>query len=182
MTFKEYLINEGKWGRMVAGGALMTNNLLGNFASDWSKYYQGTNNPEKEARAEQVLSQKYDIPEDAEKAIKVAVYIFTGDEGKSAEQIREYLEKTGVVESGYKTKVQKGGGPARSYWQVEPKTAMDLVKNSSAFFGSKFHKKFGKNALKVVQTWDEKKWSTALERYDSLAATMAAAKWLSTDW
>ena len=62
----------------------------------------------------------------------------------------KYLQHTGAVESLYKTKVQYGGGPARSYWQVEPKTAMDVVKNSSAFFGKKVSRKIRSKCVKEV--------------------------------
>ena len=94
----------------------------------------------------------------------------------------KYLQHTGAVESLYKTKVQYGGGPARSYWQVEPKTAMDVVKNSSAFFGKKFHAKYGKNALRKLQSLNEAQWADVLERYDEIGAVMATAKWLATNW
>jgi len=59
---------------------------------------------------------------------------------------------------------------------------MDLVKNSAPLFGKKFHKYFGKNALKQAQTFDKQKWSEGLERFDRLAATMAAAKWIASGW
>ena len=35
--------------------------------------------------------------------------------------------RTGLAETGYSTTRQYGGGPARSYWQVEPSTAVDLL-------------------------------------------------------
>ena len=90
--------------------------------------------------------------------------------------------RTGAVESLYKTKIQYGNGPARSYWQVEPKTAMDVVKNSSAYFGKKFHAKYGKNALRKLQSLNETQWADVLEKYDELGAIMATAKWLATSW
>tara|TARA_Y100000593_G_scaffold24909_1_gene49598 strand:- start:1246 stop:1731 length:486 start_codon:yes stop_codon:yes gene_type:complete len=37
--------------------------------------------------------------------------------------------RTGMAETGYKTIRQYGGGPALSYWQVEPATAHDIVNN-----------------------------------------------------
>jgi len=181
-TFKEFYIEEGKLGKAIVMGTLAASSVFGNFVDDWSKYYQTTNNPAKEARATKVLDAGYTVPSDAKKAIDVAIYIFAGDEGKDAFLLKDYLEKTGAVESGYRTKVQYGGGPARSYWQVEPETAMDLVKNSSAYFGKKFHRVFGDDALKRMQGWDKQTWSKMLEKYDSLGAAMAAAKWLATSW
>lgn len=182
ITFKQYLIKESKLGSILSAGALAASSLYGDFAKDWSKNYQTSNNPEKEARANQVISKGYNVPSDAQRAIRIAADIFDGDEGKTRAKIVEYLRHTGAVESGYNTRVQSGGGPARSYWQVEPRTAMDLVKNSSVFFGRKFHAHFGENALRNAQTWDEKKWSIGLERYPELGAVMAAAKWLASSW
>lgn len=182
ITFKQYCINEGRFGNMMGAAALAANTMYGDFASDWSKHYQTSNDQNKETRARSIANSKYTIPPEAERAIQVAASIFAGDEGKTHQQIVEYLRHTGAVESGYRTKVQYGGGPARSYWQVEPATAMDLVKNSAPLFGKKFHAKFGKNALKQAQTFDIKKWATGLEKFDELGATMAAAKWIASGW
>tara|TARA_R110000782_G_scaffold9376_2_gene30272 strand:- start:26 stop:577 length:552 start_codon:yes stop_codon:yes gene_type:complete len=181
-TFKQYHIEEGKIGKALAMGALATSSLFGNFVQDWSSYYQTSDDPQKEARATAVLQSDITAPADAKMAIRIAARIFAGDEGHSEREFIDVLEKTGAVESGYRTKVQDGGGPARSYWQVEPKTAMSLVKNSHQYFGSKFHKAFGKDALKILQSYDEKAWSNILEKNDALGATIAAAKWLSTPW
>ncbi len=181
-TFNEYVIEEGKFGKMAAMGALAASSAFGNFVQDWSKHYQTSQDPAKEARATAVLKQGFKVPQDAMKSIKVASYIFDGDDGHSAKELTEYLQKTGAVESAYGTKVQGGGGPARSYWQVEPKTAMDLVKNSSAYFGPKFRKTFGENALKQLQGLNEQQMSDLLLKNDDLAATMAAAVWIRSSW
>lgn len=167
---------------MIGGFALGASSLIADFPKDWSKHYQTSNNPEKETRARAIVSSNYKIPESAEKAIQIAASIFAGDEGKTHAQLVEYLRHTGAVESGYRTKVQAGGGPARSYWQVEPKTAMDLVKNSSPLFGKKFHAVFGKNALLAAKAFDEAKWSKGLEKHNEIGATMAAAKWIASGW
>lgn len=181
VSYKQY-VTEGRFGRMLGLGAMAASTLHGDFAKDWSKHYQTSNDPKKETRARVVTSKPYNVPADAERAIQVAADIFAGDEGKTREQIVEYLRHTGAVESGYTTKVQRGGGPARSYWQVEPATAMDLVKNSAPLFGKKFHARFGAEALKQAQTFDMKKWSLGLEKYPELGATMAAAKWIASGW
>lgn len=181
-TFNEFVIEEGKLGKLAAVGALAASSAFGNFVNDWSKHYQTSLDPAKEARATAVLKQGFKVPQDAINPIKVASYIFDGDGGHSAEELTEYLEKTGAVESAYGTKVQGGGGPARSYWQVEPKTAMDLVKNSSAYFGPKFAKTFGENALKYLQGLNEQEMSDLLLERDDLAATMAAAVWIRSSW
>lgn len=175
-------LQPGILAKALALGALASASVFGNFAQDWSKYYQGTSNPEKTARAEKVLQAGYKVPAAAAASIDVASSIFAGDRGHSKKQIADYLEKTGAVETGYSTKVQLGGGPARSYWQVEPATAMSLVKNSSKFFGPKFKSKFGEKNFESMKSWGEKEWSKALETNSDLAATMAAAKWISTSW
>jgi len=200
-TFQEYVIEEGKFGKLAAMGALAASSVFGTapntaafggFVDDWSDYYQtfgSSSKPalqakakENEARATAVLNAGYTVPADGKEAIAIAAAIFDGDDGHSAAELKDYLEKTGAVESGYRTKVQGNDGPARSYWQVEPKTAMSLVKNSHQYFGSKFHKAFGEDALKRLQDYDEKAWSDILETNDALGATMAAAKWISTSW
>ena len=196
-TFQEYVIEEGKFGKLAAMGALAASSVFGTpntaaFVDDWSDYYQtfgSSSKPalqakakENEARATAVLNAGYTVPADGKEAIAIAAAIFDGDDGHSAAELKDYLEKTGAVESGYRTKVQGNDGPARSYWQVEPKTAMSLVKNSHQYFGSKFHKAFGEDALKRLQDYDEKAWSDVLETNDALGATMAAAKWISTSW
>lgn len=182
VSFKQYCVQEGRLSSMIGAAAVAAGSLHGDFVKDWSKNYQTSNDPAKERRAQAVIDSNYTVPADAERAIQIAASIFAGDEGKTHEQLVEYLRHTGAVESGYRTKVQSGGGPARSYWQVEPATAMDLVKNSSAYFGKKFHKHFGSNALINAQRFDEQKWSLGLERYNELGATMAAAKWLASSW
>ena len=176
------MIEEGKLAKLAAMGAIAASSAFGNFVTDWSKYYQTSQDPSKEARATQVIQKGFNVPQTAKEAIDVAAHIFDGDDGHSASELKDYLEKTGAVESAYATKIQKGGGPARSYWQVEPATAMDLVKNSSPLFGPKFHKTFGKDALKIMQTWDAKTWAKNLESNDKLAASMAAAKWIASPW
>ena len=59
---------------------------------------------------------------------------------------------------------------------------MDLVKNSSAYFGPKFRKRFGDNALKYLQGLNEQEMSDLLLKRDDLAATMAAAVWIRSSW
>lgn len=182
ITFKQYCVEEGRLGSIAAGAALAASSAYGDFVKDWSKHYQTSQDPNKELRARQVVDSNYTVPEPAEKAIQAAAYMFAGDEGKTHEQLVEYLRKTGAVESGYRTKVQSGGGPARSYWQVEPATAMDLVKNSAPYFGKKFHARYGQGALVKLQKLDQNQWSQVLEKYDELGAVMAAAKWIASRW
>lgn len=155
---------------------------------NWSANYQTTNNPEKEARAMEVLK-NFDtstMPKEAVNAVKKAVYIFEGDKGQTAESITQNLNAIGAIESNYTTKVQTGGGPARSYWQVEPTTAQDNLVNGSALLGKKFNEVFeryakdGKTAIEYLKGLTLEEWSDVLEKDDELGAAMAIHKLLRT--
>lgn len=168
--------------RIALGFLMIVSSVNADFVKDWSKFYQTSLDSSKENRARLVIENGYNVPKPAQNAIEIAADIFDGDEGKTKKQLIKYLSHTGAVESLYQTKVQYGGGPARSYWQVEPKTAMDVVKNSSAYFGKKFHAKYGETALKKLQSLNEAQWADVLEKYDEIGAIMATAKWLATSW
>ena len=165
-----------------------TKNILTNekIVNDWGTLYQTTNDPKKNKRALKAISKDYKVPDEAVKAIDAASTVFEGDKNLSKKELIEYGNAIGQIESGYKTKVQIGGGPARSYWQVEPKTALDLLNNSSAIFGEKFEKLFsgnskytysgdGMSAVKYLSSLSEEKMSILLKRDDTLAAVMALA-------
>ena len=165
-----------------------TKNVLTNekIVNDWGTLYQTTNDPKKNKRALKVISKNYKVPNEAVKAIDAASTVFEGDKNLSKKELIEYGNAIGQIESGYKTKVQIGGGPARSYWQVEPKTALDLLNNSSAIFGKKFEELFsgkskykyssdGQSAVKYLSSLSEEKMSILLKRDDTLAAVMALA-------
>lgn len=151
----------------------------------WARFYQTDNDPEKRERATLVIKNGVDAPEDAMSAIQTAVYIFGGDEGVTPNVLTELLIYTGKIESNYTTKIQKtknGEGPARGYWQVEPKTAVDLLLNSRAYFGPKFKSVFGDELLRVVKVNDKRTRDYVAEKIlndDNLAASFAAAKWIS---
>ena len=143
----------------------------------WGTTYQTTNDPKKNARALKAISDTYNIPTEAQNSIQSIVPIFVGDKGFTAQELTELANAIGQIESGYKTKVQIGGGPARSYWQVEPTTALDLLNNSSAIFGPKFEKffsiKYGTNAVKFLASKSKKEMSQLLESDSDLAVAMA---------
>ena len=143
----------------------------------WGTTYQTTNNPEKNARALKAISDTYIVPNEAQKSITTIVPIFEGDKGFTAKELTELANAIGQIESGYKTKVQIGGGPARSYWQVEPTTALSLLNNSSAIFGEKFKKvfsiKYGQTPVKFLASRSKKEMSTLLESDSDLAVAMA---------
>jgi len=155
---------------------IMTNEDIVN---NWGTFYQTTNDSKKNKRALKVLNKNYTVPEEAKKSIATAAKVFEGDKGLSQTQLIQYGNAIGQIESEYKTKIQKGGGPARSYWQVEPKTALDLLNNSSAIFGTKFESALSKykvnnmSAVKYLASLSEEQMSSLLETDSDLAAIMA---------
>jgi len=44
-------------------------------------------------------------------------------------EAQQLILATGAAESGYRNLIQTGGGPALSYWQIEPDTAIDNLKS-----------------------------------------------------
>jgi hypothetical protein len=123
------------------------------------------------------------VPEDAKKAIETAVYI-TGTDKKSTtgnvqnpEKLKNHLYHIGLFESNYETKKQYEGGPARSYWQIEPNTARDTL-NQNKLFGNKFNEifsvKYGENPRERLSMMDDSSLSNVLEKDDELAATLAS--------
>lgn len=156
------------------------------FAEQWSENYHGKADLEKEERAYEVITSDYEVPKDAMKGILDAAYVFEGDRGFDKESIVNGLSKIGAIESNYTTKVQKDEGPARSYWQVEPVTAKDLLENSSGLFGDKFNETFAQygegdeTAYEVLADKSPKELSVLLESDTSLGAAFATAKMITT--
>ena len=150
---------------------------------NWSTLYQTSNDPEKEQRAKDILNKNYTVPDEAKNSIAIASKIFENDKGLTQTQLMQYGSAIGQIESEYKYKrqglktVDDGLGVARSYWQIEPTTALSLFKNSSAIFGKKFKKefsnKYGKNPIKYLASLSEEQMSQLLESDSDLAATVA---------
>ena len=158
----------------------MNANPHSSFVQDWSANYQTEQDPKKEKRAKESLESDWEVPEDAEGPLDKASTIFEGDSGFTKDELYKYGANTGQIESGYKTRVQNGGGPARSYWQVEPDTALDLLTNSSALFGPKFEEMFsGKygsenmSAREGLSLMSADEMSKLLEEDDDLGATFS---------
>ena len=159
---------------------IMTNDKI---AKDWSTLYQTSDDPVKEQRAKDILNTDYTVPLEAKNSIAIGAKIFEGDKGLSQTQLIQYGSAIGQIESEYKYKrqglktVDDGKGVARSYWQIEPTTALSLFQNSSAIFGEKFEKvfstKYGKNSVKYFASLSKEKMSELLESDSDLAATIA---------
>lgn len=165
-------------------GGLDASNMNANphssFVQDWSTNYQTDKDPVKERRALASLEGEWELPEDAKGPLDTASTIFEGDSGFTKDELYKYGANTGQIESGYKTRVQKSGGPARSYWQVEPTTALDLLTNSSNLFGPKFEEMFADkygsenmSAREGLSLMSEDEMSKLLEEDDALGATFS---------
>jgi hypothetical protein len=152
----------------------------------WGNNYHGSASEKKRKRAYEVVSSDFTVPDEALNSIAKASYIFDGDNNFSGEQLSSLLKNIGAIESNYTTKVQKGKGPARSYWQVEPSTAKSLLNNSSKLFGPKFNKEFAQyaegdtTASQVLADKSLKELSALLEADSNLGAAMATAKIVTT--
>ena len=175
-----------KANKMFPLGQGVENDIPGfDFVTNWGKYYQTDDSLIKNTQARYRLALDYTVPKEAEASIDIAADIFDTDKGYSAEDITGFLTKIGQIESQYKTKVQKNNGPAKSYWQVEPKTAMSLVKNSSAYFGEKFEEQFNNSswntkgsALSSLRGLNKSQMTKLLLEDSDLAAVFAAGKLL----
>ena len=163
----------------------------------WSKYYQTSRSKLKELNAIAKLTLPYTVPKDALNSINKAANIFEGqmvtDGRLSKEIIVDYLSKIGQIETEYKYKKQKTNKPviektkflARSYWQIEPRSAESLIKENlktnNPLFGNKFETTFrksypkGNSVLEHLSTLSQKELAKTLENDSDLAATMAAA-------
>ena len=173
-------------GRLIAvegidGTSMSTSEWNAFVCESWSKYYQTSQDPAKERRCAGVLERSFKTPVDAKRAIDTAAGIFKGDNNWTEDQLIGYLGPLGKIESNYTTRIAGGGRSERSYWQVQPRTASDLVNNSSALFGPKFEAAFSeyatgdKTVVKTMQDWSSSKWSKELLENDALGASMSAA-------
>ena len=166
----------------------------GYLVNQWSKNYQGEDKFKDKARAVSELTFKsFDVPEEALAQISQVANVFSGQNNFSEDNIVEMLSAIGYIESKYQTKVQKDGGPARSYWQVEPKTAKDILKQNlqanNPILGQKFEDLFkskyadqigNRTALQYFASLNTKQLSKLLEQDGLFAATMAGFKVVTT--
>lgn len=89
--------------------------------------------------------------------------LFSGDENTSPSKLRDMMYKISLIESGGGgADVQKGGGPAVGWWQVEPSTARDLIKNSSALLGNKVQAFLGMT-LDEIKSMNDNTFTTFLK-------------------
>ena len=88
-----------------------------------------------------------------------------GDKYGSKEAV-DLVLATGIVESRYEYIKQMGDGPARSFWQVEPTTAVDTLAHFLVHRSSLMQKCAEATLvdLKYWQNYDEKIWEEILEK------------------
>ena len=164
----------------------------------WSKYYQGENNQEDKKRAiDDLRIGSNNMPQEAADEINQVANVFDKDKGFSKDQITEILSAIGFIESKYKTKIQGNNGPARSYWQIEPSTAKDILAENlkamkdgkaqllgpkfEALFKSKYADVIGnRTALEYFASLNKNQLQELLLRDGVFAASMAAHKVVST--
>ena len=156
-----------------------------------NKIYDGLKNNVK------LLLGTNDMPQEAADQVNQVANAFDGDGGFNKDQIAEMLNAIGFIESKYETKVQRGGGPARSYWQVEPETASDMLKqnlsamktgrsplmgqNFENLFKTKYSEAIGnRTALEYFASLNTKQLQQLLLEDGLFAAAMAAHKVVST--
>ena len=88
-----------------------------------------------------------------------------GDKYSNPEAV-ELVLATGIVESRYEYIRQMGDGPARSFWQVEPTTAVDTLAHYLVHRPSLMQKCAEASLvdLKHWQNYDELVWANILEK------------------
>jgi len=170
-----------------------------NFAKKWAAIYHGKATPES-IHPRLLAHQRGERrpKKDALGNMEAAVKVFKGDTIKApgieqgrqwtGEEITQILTRIGSVETGFslEQKKQRGGGPARSYWQVEPETALNLLTDKSkVLFGQNFEQRFsrykgkGISAVEHLGSLSEEEMSKILFEDGDLAATLAMGKWIS---
>ena len=162
--------------------------------NQWSKKYQGKDKLIDRLRVNKELTLgSFDVPDEAQLQIAQVADVFEGQNNFTEDNIMEMLSAIGFFESKYQTKVQREGGPARSYWQVEPETAKDILKQNiqanNPILGQKFNNLFknkyadqigDKTALEYFASLNNKELSNLLENDGLFAAAMAGFKVVTT--
>lgn len=146
----------------------------------WSEIYLGTGDKKKMSRAFDVLeAKKRSIPWKPQRAIIHAQRIHGNDMGVRASVLKQLVEATGWIETAYLVRKQRGGGPALSFWQIEPETAVDLFTNSRKLFGMRWHSHFG-YGKRMIKRKSIVEISSKLVSDDDLGASLCAVKWIAS--
>lgn len=154
------------------------------YTDTWSKLYQTTGDPEKEKAFRTHVSQLYGkAPKEKEirQAINTVMPAFSEEvvnRGISKDDLSELMYQTALHESlGGKYTRQMGDGPARSWWQVEPGTAYDNIKNYPQAFGPNFEKATGYDK-EYLQGLSQDELGSLLEKDPNFGAAMGTLWYL----
>lgn len=150
----------------------------------WTKYYQTKNDPAKEAKFlehNKMLQGHMPKGKEITAAIRQTLPAFSGEiesRGYTPEFMEGLLKATAAHESlGGKYNKQLGGGPARSWFQVEPDTAYDNIQNFGHALGKGYEKAVGYSADKL-KGMSKEQVGQLLETDPNFAASMAALWYL----
>jgi hypothetical protein len=121
---------------------------------------------QKDKATKRLNNGNYKIPKEAKSSIDVATTIFNGQNNMSKDTLTKLLSDIGQIESEYDTKIQYKGGPARSYWQVEAASALDVLKQNAPISNPLFGKNFELQFADIIKN---KKDTTVLKHLSKLS-------------
>jgi hypothetical protein len=142
----------------------------------WGQVYQSEDKASGKIEFD-LNSLKVKLDPSIEKALNKMLPVFKGDKGvEDQTKLKEFLLDVAKHESkGGKFLKQLGGGPARGAWQIEPKTARDVIE-TSGLIGPKALKELDKTKEEIKQMSDEEVSSWLLDH--KVNAIFAIAKTL----
>lgn len=146
-----------------------------NYSYIWGKSYQSENCPNKKVAFERRVKRLYGQAPKEQELREVTQKVADRYEnlGYNPHKLSELLYRIALHESdGGKYTKQISGGPARSWFQIEIKTAMNLVKKNPELI-------LGYDA-KTLSKLSYSAMGSLLETRQDIAATIAAAKIIET--
>lgn len=152
----------------------LTSSTSVNYAYIWGKAYQTDNCPKKNKEFRKRVLMMYGKAhreEDLREITKEAAEKYE-DLGYNPSILAEFLYRIALNESNGGQYTKQINGPARSWFQIEPSTALALVKNNPELIR-------GYNAKHLAQL-SKRDLGDLLEKRQDLAATIAIAKIIET--
>ena len=164
-----------------------TRGAIQTLAGVWDVAYQGNKKGEAAvdlAKQRSFIQHVEQFRDTADPAVTKVIFdtvatAFAGDEGTDVAKVQNAVWYTALHESlGYKFRKQRGGGPARGIHQVEPATALSLIKNS-ALLGPTARRLLLAEGLDINKKVTKKQLGDALQQSDVVSTIFATAKLLS---
>jgi hypothetical protein len=149
-------------------------------ADIWGVAYQGRDSPAKKKQFVRHVNRyaKNADPDIVRNIRDTVADVFSGDEGVDPGKLMDIMVQIALHESkGFKHRVQLGGGPARGIHQVEPETALSLIKHS-ALLASKAKQALLDLGLDITKELTINQIGEALQN-DTVSTIFATAKLLS---